>query len=179
MQNLVPPIPPHRQMPVLTLTLGALMTGITAMYLFGKIQELPCGSDLISSFARNFIHVSPVHLLMNMFAFYQFSSIETIVGSTQYLILIISLAVLQTIIEIISRNFLDLTCSIGFSGVLYGILTWTLLSGKQTNSKMIIAVLLSIFSSSAHDPQLSLAGHLMGVAAGAIAALVTPSVTPH
>ena len=111
-----------------------------------------------------------------MYAFLQFSSIEKVLGSTQYLIIVLSLAVLQTLIEMISRNFIDLTCSIGFSGVLYGILTWILLSGKQTNPKMIIAVLLSIFSSSAYDPRLSLSGHLMGVLAGFIVAFLTSNI---
>ena len=168
MQNLITPITNQRQFPMITLVMATIMTFITFLYLFGKLTTLPCGYDLISSFMRNFIHVSPLHLIMNMYAFYQFSSIETIIGSIQYLILIMGLAILQTIIEMMTKNFFDLTCSIGFSGILYGIITWILLSGQQTNSQMMIAVILSIFISSAQDTQLSLAGHLMGVVAGAI-----------
>src|SRR5690349_17907170 len=99
-----------RSPPVVTLLMGGFMVIVTALYLFGQLTDVPCGPDVVSSFARNFIHVSPVHLLINMYAFLQFSSIEKVLGSTQYLILVLSLAVLQTTIEMITRNFIDLSC---------------------------------------------------------------------
>ena len=110
--------------------------------------------------------------MLNLYVFYQFMSIERIVGSSQYLILIFGLAMIQSLLELIVSQSIQLTCSIGFSGILYGLIMWVIFSGKHPDRQMVIAILLTIFVSSITYPVLSLSGHLIGFVSGIIMATI-------
>ena len=170
-------IPINGQNPFAPVTLisGLIMGLITLMYTFGQLQSLPCDQDLGSAFLRNFIHVDWLHLILNMYTFYRLMPIELIFGSSFYLILLGFLILFQTIIEWIINLYFEINCSIGFSGILFGLFTWMILSLRGQDWKMLSALILSIFASSARDPRLSLLGHLMGVVSGLLAwAISTP-----
>jgi rhomboid protease GluP len=152
-----------------TIFFTLVMVIITLLYNFGILKSISCQKNFLSAFSRNFIHINFLHLFINLYAFYQLSTIELEIGSLSYFLLIILLALLQSIIELIVRSQIDLTCSIGFSGILYGLLIWTILSGQKTDLLMIVSVLLTIFASSELDTTISLSGHLIGVVSGILA----------
>ena len=162
----------------LTFISSLIMAVITLMYTFGQVQTLPCGPDLISSFLRNFIHVDWFHLILNMYTFYRLMPIELIYGSTFYVFLIILLVFFQTLIEWGINSYFVINCSIGFSGILFGLVTWSILSLRGQDWSILVALILSIFSSSAQDPRLSLLGHLLGVFSGLLAWIVTRGISP-
>lgn len=149
----------------------AMMSLITLSYFFGFTDNIPCQSNPISSFIRNFIHVSPTHLLANMYAFNRIQAIETTLGSAGYAQLILILATLQTLIEMLISYYTSLHCSIGFSGVLYGLFSWSIVSKQQTSYQLLGILFFSILTASMQNSQLSLIGHLMGFISGIVVAL--------
>jgi rhomboid protease GluP len=156
--------------PVVTWTLSLLMVSILLAFWTGTFTELPCNPDYISTIARNFIHVQAFHILANLFAFYQMREIELQLGVSSYILLILALVFVQSTIEFILSSYVDLGCSIGFSGVLYGLLVWMLMSTPSTNRQKLVPILISIVVSSLAIPNVSLSGHLIGFVSGLIVA---------
>ena len=150
-----------------TFLISTIMIIISSLFIFRQSVYLPCGSDLLSTFSRNFIHVDPLHLIINLYGFYQLANLEFSLGSIHYLSLIFLLAIIQTILEHLYQTITPFptNCSIGFSGILFGILTFIFFK-KAINPKLLLALFVSILSSSATDPQISLIGHLFGLIAG-------------
>lgn len=164
------------RVPPVTLIFGVIMTLITFLYTYGQLVILPCGPDLVSSFSRNFLHIDWFHLILNMYTFYRLIPLELVYGSSFYLLLIGLLLLFQTLIEWTINHYFAINCSIGFSGILFGLVTWMTLSLHNQDWMMLAPLILSIFSSSARDPRLSLLGHLLGVVSGLLAWFLTRKI---
>lgn len=160
--------------PVVTWTLSFLMIAILLAYWMGIFVNLPCESSYLSTLTRNFIHIQAFHIIANLFAFYQMRQIELQLGLTSYLFLILALVVVQTTIEFIFNQYVDLGCSIGFSGVLYGLIVWMLINLPSNTRSGLLSILISIVGSSLAMPNLSLSGHLIGFFSGFIVAKLSP-----
>jgi rhomboid protease GluP len=157
-------------LPYVTYGLITLMVGILVIYWTGFVTHLPCDQSIISNLSRNFIHVQLFHILSNLFFFYQIRNLELQLGMKSYALLILMLVVTQSLLEFGLQRFIDLGCSIGFSGILYGLIVWMLVNQPRADQKQLMTILVSIIASSLAMPNLSLSGHLIGFASGLIVA---------
>ena len=105
---------------------------IFSLYLTNVIKTIPCGDTVLSSFYSNFLHIEPAHLIGNLTALYALSRVERAIGSKQFIALIIFLLVFNSIVEsIIHKRYPNIPCSIGFSGVLFGIMSWEMITNNK------------------------------------------------
>ena len=104
---------------------------IFLLYITSILKSIPCNNDVISIFISNFVHTNFLHLFSNLYAIYALSRVEQAIGGKQFIILVVFLLVLNTLLETLVNRKLNIPCSIGFSGVLYGIMTWELVTQKH------------------------------------------------
>ena len=99
-------------------------------------------------------------------------------GSGQYLALILFLLVAQTFLEMFLYNLgAAYRCSIGFSGVLFGLLAWEMFALQEFEPYLFLVLLLMVVYPSIQSPQASLIGHGIGALVGVIAAFLLPLST--
>lgn len=153
---------------IVTLVLIGIMVLITLGYKSAQDADIPCSPDYVSTLSRNFIHLDNIHLFSNMYTFYYLSQVERSMGSVPYLSLIGVLVIIQTTLEWIISNFYDLKCSIGFSGILYGLLVWYIYYYQNLNYQIFAGIFATLVTSSLQNPRLSFAGHLIGFVSGLI-----------
>ena len=92
------------------------------------------------------MYIDFYHLIGNLIAFYGLSRIEQNLGTKNFILLIVFLLVFNTIAEtIIYKLFPCIKCSIGFSGVLFGLITWELIKNKQLDITLIASILFMVF----------------------------------
>ena len=147
---------------------------ILTFYQFNEIDngntKNMCKKSLFNSFIRQFYHAYITHLLSNLYVFFQLSYLlNNILSFNSYLILVISLIILLTLTDYILYNNNLIKCSIGFSGVVFGIYTWVLLHNNtltNNNTKSLIIDLLVLLYPSVVIPNISFIGHLSGIFAG-------------
>lgn len=124
-------------------------------------------SDIINYGIRPFYHADSSHLIANMISFYGLSSMENILGSSQYLFAIVFIwffsSLFLYVYHLIFKS--QKVYTVGFSGVIFGlIVVYYTLMGKTT-TETTYSLLLSII------PQLfmtgiSSEGHACGILAG-------------
>ena len=91
---------------------------------------------------------------------YFISELETQIGSSNFLTLVILITLILSIFESVVKN----ECSIGISGVLYGLVAYEMFKFKNIDYNVIYTlVLLFLFSS---NSKISHIGHLLGFIAG-------------
>ena len=72
----------------------------------------------------NFVHVDAAHLISNLYALYAISRVEEKMGFKPFIWLIVFLLSFNTLVHYMLRSvFKDMKCSIGFSGILFGLIT--------------------------------------------------------
>lgn len=146
---------------------------IFMLYSFSLIKTIPCGNDLLKTFSRNFIHIEKYHLISNLIALYALSRIEEKIGMKRFLLLIIFLLVFNTIIETITlKLYPSFKCSIGFSGVLFGVLSWELVMTKKIDIYLVLSILLITVTPSLKNKNISLVGHMVGAFSGLIGGVI-------
>ncbi len=150
---------------IVTNLLTGLMIVIFGLYQTSTITHLPCEQNILSILVRNYIHLDPIHLFINLMVFYQLSFLETQLHSWNYLILIAILTCLQSLLQIILNQIVPLVCSIGFSGILYGLVTYQLMQNHATKAQLL-SFLTSVILISLAIPNLSLSGHIVGCLSG-------------
>ena len=124
------------------------------------LKTIPCNKELSSKFLCNFIHTNHVHLIANLLGLYFISELETQIGSSNFLTLVILITLILSIFESVVKN----ECSIGISGVLYGLVAYEMFKFKNIDYNVIYTlVLLFLFSS---NSKISHIGHLLGFIAG-------------
>lgn len=62
-------------------------------------------------------------------------------------------------------------CSIGFSGILFGLFTWELVSKKKFDVEILIAMIIMVVGPSLRSKKVSLSGHAIGAVSGIIAGI--------
>ena len=147
--------------------LAFLLMIIFIMYNTTFIKTLPCGKGILHSFYSNFVHLDTIHIFSNICALYFLSRLEKKVGSFLFLYIILSLLIVNTMLTVIlNKLFSRIPCSIGFSGILFGLLGWELLIFKTIDPLFILTTLII----SVQDSKISTIGHATGFVAGMMVA---------
>lgn len=161
--------------------IGVCIIVIYSLYTTSVIKTLPCNNDVMSVFSSNFIHVDLTHLITNIYALYELSRVERDIGYRKFTMLIIFLVVTNTILEVIAHKlYPSIPCSIGFSGVLYGVITYEYITTKQLNLYLVASILTRIIlphvinnsNNSGSGNNISVVGHLVGAISGIIGGLL-------
>ena len=170
--NLKDNITNFKDIPV-SVFLAVSLTVIFSLYLTTLIKTIPCQKNIMSSFLSNFIHTDITHLMVNLFALYSLARVERDLGPKKFIKLLIFLLILNTIIETITyKIFPTIKCSIGFSSVLFGIMTYELLTSKKLDFMLLISIIGTVILPSLKNQNVSLVGHSIGAASGVIGGLL-------
>lgn len=150
---------------------------ITVYILFATniVSTAPCGNKIHHVILSNFTHIEIEHLLANLYALYALSRVELQMGFKSFIWLLVFLLGFNTIADFLARRFIKgWRCSIGFSGVLFGMLTWELVSmkTKKIDITLIIAIIVMVVAPSIHNNKISLAGHAIGAVSGVVGGLL-------
>lgn len=143
---------------------------ITILYNIGTIKNVPCNNDLLSNISRNFIHLDISHIVGNLSVFYILSiALVKTFGFGYVVLLILALLVIIVIFETIYLKMTNnSSCSIGFSGILYGLLAWNILSQSSITASSIISIAILVIQPSLSSANVSLSGHIIGAVAGVL-----------
>lgn len=156
-----------------SLFLAVSIVVVFSMYITTAIKTIPCGKNIMSSFCTNFVHVEPYHLTANLFALYSLARVERDIGTRNFFGLIMFLLLFTSITEVIvHKMFSNLPCSIGFSGILFGIMAWELTTKKDFNIMLALSILGIVIAPSVYNPKISLNGHATGAIAGVIGGMI-------
>jgi membrane associated rhomboid family serine protease len=144
-----------------------------SLYVTSIIKTIPCGSDFTSIFWSNFIHSDLYHLSANVFALYALSRVERKIGMRKFISLLVFLLFVNTLIEAgIKQIYPSMECSIGFSGVLFGIMTWELVQEKTIDSTLLLSIIALVIGPSLIDSSISIVGHSVGAFTGIVGGLL-------
>ncbi|MGV8871589.1 MAG: rhomboid family intramembrane serine protease [Rhodococcus sp. (in: high G+C Gram-positive bacteria)] len=131
---------------------------------------LVADGDVFRLIGSGFIHIGPIHLLVNMFALYLIGrDVELILGRSRYLAVYFLSLLGGSASVMVLENPLSLTA--GASGAVFGLLgaqAVILLRLKRSPAPVLIVIALNIFISIS-IPSISLWGHMGGLVAGAAA----------
>jgi len=147
---------------------------IFSLYFVNVIKTLPCGKDMKTIFMSNFIHTDFLHLISNVYGIYSLSRIEKRFGSKNFFTLLLFLLIFNTIFETLLHKIIKTPCSIGISGVLYGFLTFDIISNnkKSYDITLISAVFFNMIMAKIGRSNISFYGHLIGAISGIIGGLI-------
>lgn len=141
------------------------------------ISEIPCGTSIHNIFMSNFVHIDAAHLISNLYALYAISRVEEKLGFKPFIWLIVFLLAFNTLVEYILRNVIkDMKCSIGFSGILFGLITWELLTTRKLDVQLIIAIVISVITPSIGNKKVSLSGHAVGALSGVVGGIIWKTI---
>lgn len=161
-----------KKIPV-SVSITVFLVLIFSLYFGAVIKDLPCGKDMISSIQSQFVHADYYHLTANILFLYALSRVERRIGSNQFFSLIIFLVIFTAIIEVIVHKIIpNMTCSIGFSGILFGILAWEIASKGNIDITMLLSIGSLVIIPSMKSKRASLSGHAIGAIAGIIGGLM-------
>jgi len=114
-----------------------------------------------------FYHVNNFHFLQNCLSLYNLRFIELMTSSKEYAMMILFLTISNSVIWNIVREFMFIQFSIGFSGVLFGIITiypqnyfFEFKINKYLYPYMMLMFMQIIV------PNASFFGHLVGIISG-------------
>jgi hypothetical protein len=144
---------------------------IAALYGFGVLKDVPCGEGVLKGLNRTFIHANWKHVAANLFAFLVLSRIEERYGSKFFGILIVQILVIATMIELVAFQFFDVPCSVGFSGVIFGLIAWELMNDRDVNITLFLGLAGMVVAPSLQNSKASLTGHAIGAVAGLLVAI--------
>lgn len=158
-----------------------LIISMVTLFLSGKSDDLVNCSNKGSVYqetVHSFIHGNWTHLLVNMYSLYVLRYLELTYGSVTYAIIILVMLILSCVIQalIAKLPFWPFeSCSVGFSAVILGLIIFDRLNINQWvvdgNQLKYMAILLIL--PVLRDPRTSLTGHLSGMIAGVILALMS------
>ena len=157
----------------ISLSLAIVNIIIFSLYLTTAFKHIPCNKDAISIFWCNFIHIEPSHLMANLYALYALSRVERDIGSKKFTALIIFLLIFNSIMEtIMHKIFPTIPYAIGFSGVLFGIMTWEIVSKQKLDMVLVSSIAAMVIIPSMKNSNTSFMGHSIGAISGIIGGLL-------
>jgi membrane associated rhomboid family serine protease len=131
---------------------------------------LVADGDVWRLLSSGFIHIGPIHLLVNMFALYIIGrDVELVLGRSRYLAVYFLSLLGGSASVMLFEN--PLAATAGASGAVFGLLgaqAVILLRLKRSPTPVLIVIALNIFISIS-IPSISLWGHMGGLVAGAAA----------
>lgn len=170
--------PPLKDIPV-TVFLAVSIVIVFSLYVTTWIKIVPCGKDIMSIFTSNFVHLDPYHLMSNLFALYALSRVEQQIGAKKFIGLIIFLLIFTTFVEVlVHKIYTQIPCSIGFSGVLFGIMAWELVTNRELDLILVLAIIIMVAVPSIQSEKVSLLGHAVGAIGGAVGGLIWNRLAP-
>jgi len=153
-------------------TTGIVTLTLIAIQIFASNSLLDCNDTGIQrQVLHSLIHGSATHLLVNIFTFIQLYRLEQILGSRDYFILIVIILIMSSILYWLLNKLLygsEVICSVGFSGVLFGLLVWSrmVINGGTFNLQEILLWSGLLIIPVLQNPRISLLGHLSGLLVG-------------
>ena len=162
-----------------SLFLAVSIVVIFALYVTAILKTIPCGKNLISAFCNNFVHIDYFHVFANLITLYTLARVERDIGAKRFSLLIIFLLTFTSIIEvIIHKIFPSMPCSIGFSGILFGIVAWELTSKRGFDLLILISIFgVAVMPTIQNPKRASLIGHLVGAGTGIVGGLLWTSIS--
>ena len=146
---------------------------IYSFYITGALKTLPCDKNFTSIISSNFVHIDYLHLLSNLYGIYGLSRVEIKLGTINFIILLILLILLNTIFEMMLCNlFPNQRCSIGFSGVLYGIIMFEIIFDNKIDYEILNSLIVSVLLPSSVNRKISLSGHIIGLLSGSLIGMI-------
>lgn len=152
--------------------ISVLIIIIFSLYTTSALKSIPCEKDMVSIFICNFIHIDLFHLIANLYAIYSLSRVEILLGSKKFFILVLFLSIFNTVFESILHKIINTPCSIGISGILYGVITFEILLTNNIDYNGLFAIFLNIYASSMSNTKSSLSGHMIGAISGILGSLI-------
>ena len=145
---------------------------VFGLYITTIIKSVPCGKGVTDIFISNFIHTDPYHLIANLYSLYALSRVEQKIGSKKFVYLIVFLLIFNTSLESIVHILIpSIPCGIGFSGVLFGVTTYELVTTKTLDWWLVFSILGTVIIPSIKSSNISLLGHAVGAITGIIGGL--------
>jgi hypothetical protein len=170
-------IVPHcKDIPV-SLFLSVSIVLVFALYVTTVLKTIPCGRNILSSFCGNFVHIDLFHLAANLVTLYTLTRVERDIGAKRFSLLILFLLIFTSVMEVIAHKiFPDIACTIGFSGILFGIMAWELTTKRGLDLLVVISIVgVAVMPTIQNPKRASLLGHLVGVLSGIIGGLLWTS----
>ena len=155
-----------------SISVGIILIIVFLMYQTSILTTLPCDKNILDVFASIFTHVEWSHLLSNLFALYVLSRIEIQMESKSFTWLLVFLLAFNTVVEYTVKNIFDIRCSIGYSGILFGLMTWEILMEKSISIEVMLSIVVIVFGPGLNNKKISVEGHVIGAISGVIGALV-------
>src|SRR3990167_1590937 len=109
------------------------------LYFTTILKQTPCENRLSDVFLSNFVHTDFYHLLGNVLALYGMIRVEKEMGSKRFFLLIAYLLVMNSLIEVALHKFFSVPCGIGFTGVLFGLIAFEMVSNKPVDIYLILS----------------------------------------
>ena len=100
------------------------------------------------------------------------SRIESKLGSLKFALLILSIVLLDSVMEVVMHKYFDVACGVGFSGVLMGLASWELVMQGEVDLYLLLAIAVRAISPSFQDKRASLVGHAIGALSGLMIGLI-------
>lgn len=152
--------------------LGISIIIIFLLYWVNLIKTIPCNNDLTSAIKSHFIHTDPFHIVSNLYALYAISRVEQKMSSKKFILLILFIVLVSSVLEVVVHKIIpSIPCSIGFSGVLFGLMTWELVTEKTIDIYLLSSIVMLVYASS-RGKNISLSGHAIGAFTGSLAGLM-------
>lgn len=149
-----------------SIIIGVFLFLVYIGYYTKYLTNIPCDSTLVSKFCSNFVHIDSIHLILNLLGLFIISNLEKEIGTKKFISVVISISVLLSILE----TFLHQKCSIGFSGVLYGLFAYEMMYNKYVDYDLLLTLILMFLFST--DTKISHTGHALGFFAGFLVSLI-------
>ena len=152
---------------------------IFSLYITTAIKTIPCGKDIMSVFMGNFVHIDPYHLLANLFGLYSLARIEREIGTKRFIGLLVFLLLFTSTTEVIIHKLHDdMPCSIGFSGVLFGLIAWEMVSKRELDFVLLVSIIMLVAAPSVNNQKASLMGHAIGAISGVVGGIIWKKFSP-
>ena len=146
---------------------------VFGLYVSKIIKAVPCGKTIISVFNSTFVHLDIYHLFANLLALYSLSRVEESMGMSNFGFLLMFLFAFNCITEVLLyKMFPNLPCSVGLSGILFGIMTWEMVSKQKLDITMFLSIIFMVVWPSLQNSKVSFRSHVSGAVSGIIGGLL-------
>lgn len=157
----------------ISICIGVLIVIIYLLYNINVIKSLPCKKNIPNIFVNSFTHIDNKHLITNLLTLWALSRVEREMGFKPFLWLLVFLIVFNTLIEyFIIKIYKDIDCGIGFSGILFGIMTWEMVTKNDVSTEIILTIAILVAAPSLQNKNASLSGHIIGAFSGIVSGLL-------
>ncbi|HRN71328.1 MAG TPA: rhomboid family intramembrane serine protease [Candidatus Woesebacteria bacterium] len=133
-----------------------------------------CQPNFFNSISRTFLHANLAHLTGNVVSLQQIGSILILsYGNTLFAKVTILITVLEIFTDYFLTRYFQINCSIGYSGVIFGLLTYLLITTRVPLNQLGIILAFQLLPGFL-SPGISNFGHMLGILNGVIASYLLP-----